>query len=155
METHGQQFQVEVTTVDPTTVELDWNGANSAAGYRLWVSNIKDGGTTPPKADENIIEDTHYGVGFLFPGVWNYEFCVTAVNGSLESDRSNCVIPPHPDGNAPTNPGGSALNRSPSARTPASDAVDIGSLTTLRNPDGTGSPVPVGVGVNGGTGLKV
>ncbi|WP_282090683.1 GDSL-type esterase/lipase family protein [Streptomyces tendae] len=141
---------LRVTTIDPTTVELDWNGAKSAAGYRLWVSNIKDGGTTPPKADENIIEDTHYGVGFLFPGVWNYEFCVTAVNGSLESDKSNCVIPPHPDDSAPTNPGGSALNRSPSARTAASDAVNIGSLTTSRNPDGTGSPVPVGVGVNGG-----
>ncbi|CAM5256802.1 hypothetical protein STENM36S_04295 [Streptomyces tendae] len=82
--------------------------------------------------------------------MWNYEFCVTAVNGSLESDKSNCVIPSHPDGSAPTNPGGSALNRSPNARTAASDAVDIGSLTTLRNPDGTGSPVPVGVGVNGG-----
>ncbi|MBB5130123.1 GDSL-type esterase/lipase family protein [Streptomyces griseoloalbus] len=141
---------LRVTTVDPTTVELDWNGAKSAAGYRLWVSNIKDGGTTPPKADENIIEDTHYGIGFLFPGVWNFEFCVTAVNGSLESDKSNCVIPPHPDGSTPTNPGGSALNRSPSARTAASDAVDIGSLTALRNPDGTGSPVAVGVGVNGG-----
>ncbi|MFF5728229.1 GDSL-type esterase/lipase family protein [[Kitasatospora] papulosa] len=141
---------LRVTTVDPTTVELDWNGAKSAAGYRLWVSNIKDGGTTPPEADENIIEDTHYGVGFLFPGVWNYEFCVTAVNGSLESDKSNCVIPSHPDGSAPTNPGGSALNLSPNARTPASDTVDIGSLTTLRNPDGTGSPVAVGAGVNGG-----
>ncbi|WP_228924572.1 GDSL-type esterase/lipase family protein [Streptomyces sp. DH7] len=141
---------LRVTTIDPTTVELDWNGAKSAAGYRLWVSNIKDGGTTPPKADENIIEDTHYGVGFLFPGVWNYEFCVTAVNGSLESDKSNCVIPPHPDGSAPTNPGGSALNLSPNARTAAPDTVDIGSLTTLRNPDGTGSPVAVGAGVNGG-----
>ncbi|MCX2928233.1 GDSL-type esterase/lipase family protein [Streptomyces sp. NEAU-W12] len=141
---------LRVTTVDPTTVELDWTGAKSAAGYRLWVSNVKDGGTTPPEADENIIEDTHHGVGFLFPGVWNFEFCVTAVNGSLESDKSNCVIPPHPDGSAPTNPGDSALNLSPSARTAASDAVDIGSLTTLRNPDGTGSPVAVGVGGNGG-----
>ncbi|WP_124278880.1 fibronectin type III domain-containing protein [Streptomyces sp. ADI93-02] len=141
---------LRVTTVDPTTVELDWNGAKSAAGYRLWVSNIKDGGTTPPKADENIIEDTHYGVGFLFPGVWNYEFCVTAVNGSLESGKSNCVIPPHPDGSAPTNPGGSALNLSPSARTAAPDTMDIGSLTALRNPDGTGSPVAAGAGVNGG-----
>ncbi|MGW8066888.1 GDSL-type esterase/lipase family protein [Streptomyces ziwulingensis] len=141
---------LRVTTVDPTTVELDWNGAKSAAGYRLWVSNVKDGGTTPPEADENIIEDTHYGVGFLFPGVWNFEFCVTAVNGSFESDKSNCVIPSHPDGSAPTNPGGRALNLSPSARTAASDAVDIGSLTALRNPDGTGSPVAVGVGVNGG-----
>ncbi|KPC80690.1 MULTISPECIES: fibronectin type III domain-containing protein [Streptomyces] len=141
---------LRVTTVDPTTVELDWNGAKSAAGYQLWVSNIKDGGTTPPEADENIIEDTLYGVGFLFPGVWNFQFCVTAVNGSLESDKFNCVIPPHPDGNAPTNPGGSALNPSPSARTAASDTVDIGSLTTLRNPDGTGSPVAVGAGVNGG-----
>ncbi|MGX4695386.1 GDSL-type esterase/lipase family protein (plasmid) [Streptomyces sp. JNUCC 63] len=141
---------LRVNTVDPTTVELDWNGANSAAGYRLWVSNVKDGGTTPPEADENIIEDTHHGVAFLFPGAWNFEFCVTAVNGSFESDKSNCVIPPHPDGSAPTNPGDSALNLSPSARTAASDAVDIGSLTTLRNPDGTGSPVAVGVGVNGG-----
>ncbi|WP_444969711.1 hypothetical protein [Streptomyces rochei] len=45
-----------MTTVDPTTVDLDWNDAKSAAGYRLWVSNVKDGGTTPPEAAENIIE---------------------------------------------------------------------------------------------------
>ncbi|MYQ40747.1 hypothetical protein B046DRAFT_00077 [Streptomyces sp. LamerLS-316] len=85
-----------MTTVDPTTVQLDWNGANSAAGHRLWVTNVKDGGTTPPEADTSIIEDPHHSVAFLFPGVWNFEFCVTAVNGSSESDKSICVVPSRP-----------------------------------------------------------
>ncbi|KUN41076.1 hypothetical protein AQJ30_04115 [Streptomyces longwoodensis] len=133
---------LRATTVDPTTVRLDWNGADSAAGYRLWVSNVKDGGTTPPEADENIIEGTHQDVAYLFPGAWNFQFCVTAVNGSFESGKSNCVVPSRPAGSAP--------NRSPSPCATAPDTVDLGSLTTLRNPDGTRSPVGAGAGVNGG-----
>jgi hypothetical protein len=31
-------------------------------------------------------------IGWLYPGVWNYEFCVTAFSGYLESAQSTCVI---------------------------------------------------------------
>jgi lysophospholipase L1-like esterase len=91
---------LRVTSTDATTVQLNWKGSNAAAGYRVWVRNINgddhDGGTS--KADEDIVEGTSKGIGFLFPGVWNYEFCVTAVNGVYESGKSNCVVAPRPAG---------------------------------------------------------
>ncbi|MFC9000998.1 hypothetical protein ACFT7U_35565 [Streptomyces rochei] len=141
-----------MTTVDPTTVDLDWNDAKSAAGYRLWVSKRQGRRHHPAGGRREHHRGTHHGVAFMFPGVWNFEFCVSAVNGALGTDKSNCVLPPHPDGSAPTDPSDSALGLSPNARTAVSDAVDIGSLTILRNPDGTGRPVAFGVGVNGGIG---
>ncbi|WP_328440132.1 hypothetical protein OHA71_29320 [Streptomyces sp. NBC_00444] len=56
-------------------------------------------------------DGTSHGVGFLFPGTWNYEFCVTAFNGSAESSRSECVVAPRPEdtaGDPGGNPGGTA-----------------------------------------------
>ncbi|MFF3091624.1 hypothetical protein ACFVRB_42290 [Streptomyces nojiriensis] len=41
-------------------------------------------------------DTTHRDIAYLFLGTWNYEFCVTAVNGTLESAKSNCVVAPHP-----------------------------------------------------------
>lgn len=52
-------------------------------------------GTTFSASDQ-IISDTSWGVGYLVFGASNYEFCVTAVNGALESGMSNCVTPPRP-----------------------------------------------------------
>ncbi|MFK0229866.1 phosphatidylinositol-specific phospholipase C domain-containing protein [Streptomyces sp. NPDC090303] len=83
-----------VTSTDPTTVQLKWNASSGAAGYRVWVRNVNNG--SQPAADEHIVQETNYGVAFLFPGVWNYEFCVTAVNGALESGKSLCVVAPRP-----------------------------------------------------------
>ncbi|MFI6270617.1 NPP1 family protein [Micromonospora zamorensis] len=83
---------LRVTATDDTTVQLNWSGSNSAAGYRVWVRNITNGSRSA--ADENIIEGLSHGVAYLFPGVWNYEFCVTAINGALESGKSNCVVAP-------------------------------------------------------------
>ncbi len=85
---------LEVTSTDATTVQLTWSGSAQAAGYRVWVRNINDG--SPSKADEYVTTETSRGIAFLFPGVWNYEFCVTAVNGEAESGKSNCVIAPRP-----------------------------------------------------------
>ncbi len=87
---------LRVTSTDATTVQLSWNGASGAAGYRVWVRNTNNGG--PSTADENVVDATSHGVAYLFPGAWNYEFCVTAVNGAAESDRSNCVVAPRPAG---------------------------------------------------------
>jgi hypothetical protein len=87
---------LQVTATDGTTVQLAWTGSPQAAGYRIWVRNITNGEQS--HADENIVAGPNYGVAYLFPGVWNYEFCVTAINGAAESGKSNCVIAPHPPG---------------------------------------------------------
>jgi lysophospholipase L1-like esterase len=87
---------LQVTSTDATTVQLSWNGSSQAAGYRVWVRNITNGEQS--HADENIVNGTTYGVAYLYPGVWNYEFCVTAINGALESGKSNCVVAPRPPG---------------------------------------------------------
>ncbi|MFE9610690.1 fibronectin type III domain-containing protein [Streptomyces sp. NPDC006012] len=87
---------LKVTSTDATTVQLNWTGSAQAAGYRVWVRNIDDGSQST--ADEWIGQDTSHGIAYLFPGVWHYEFCVTAVNGALESGKSNCVVAPRPAG---------------------------------------------------------
>ncbi|WKD30886.1 NPP1 family protein [Streptomyces xanthophaeus] len=87
---------LQVTSTDPTTVQLTWSGSPQAAGFRVWVRNINNGSQS--SADEFIVDSTHRGIAYLFPGTWNYEFCVTAVNGALESAKSDCVVAPHPTG---------------------------------------------------------
>ncbi|MCS0639663.1 phosphatidylinositol-specific phospholipase C domain-containing protein [Streptomyces sp. LP05-1] len=87
---------LKVVSTDPTTVQLNWTGSAQAAGYRVWIRNINDG--SPSRAEETIAQGTNHGVAFLYPGVWNYEFCVTAVNGALESGKSHCVVAPRPAG---------------------------------------------------------
>ncbi|WNV85826.1 fibronectin type III domain-containing protein [Umezawaea sp. Da 62-37] len=83
---------LRVTSTDAVTVHLAWTGSGQAAGYRVWVRDVDGGG--PSTADENVVESTDHGITHLFPGVWNHEFCVTAVNGAAESDRSECVVAP-------------------------------------------------------------
>lgn len=81
---------LQVTSVDAVTVQLRWTGSPSAFGYRFWVRNINDGSAS--KADESYSDVPCYGVTYLIPGVWNYEFCVSAFNGNDESARGNCVV---------------------------------------------------------------
>ncbi|WP_432843904.1 fibronectin type III domain-containing protein [Dactylosporangium sp. CA-092794] len=83
---------LRVVSTDPTTVQLTWDGSAQAAGYRIWIRNVNNG--SPSAADETVVDGPSYGIAYLFPGIWNYEFCVTAVNGALESGKSNCVVPP-------------------------------------------------------------
>lgn len=80
------------TNVDPTTVAITWSASAGAAEYALYVRSVRDNtafqlsGTTTT---------TTYGWGFLFPGTWNFQFCVAALNGALQSAYVNaCVIPP-------------------------------------------------------------
>ncbi|MFJ4963595.1 phosphatidylinositol-specific phospholipase C domain-containing protein [Streptomyces sp. NPDC088729] len=87
---------LKVTSTDATTVELNWTGSKAAAGYRVWTRNINNGSQST--ATEWIVQDPSHTVAYLFPGVWNYEFCVTAVNGALESGKSSCVVAPRPAG---------------------------------------------------------
>jgi lysophospholipase L1-like esterase len=87
---------LQVRDTDATTIQLSWTGSPQAAGYRVWVRNITNGEQL--HTDETVVDATTYGVAYLFPGVWNFEFCVSAINGALESGRSNCVVPPRPPG---------------------------------------------------------
>ncbi|MET7817186.1 MULTISPECIES: NPP1 family protein [Micromonospora] len=87
---------LRVSSTDATTVQLTWTGASQAAGYRVWVRNINDGSQS--SASEGIVTGTTHGISFLFPGVWNYEFCVSSVNGVLESGKSTCVVAARPAG---------------------------------------------------------
>ncbi|MEF3115129.1 fibronectin type III domain-containing protein [Streptomyces chrestomyceticus] len=104
---------LKVTSTDATTVQLTWAGSGRAAGYRVWIRNINDG--SPSKADEYVVNETSRGIAYLVPGVWNYEFCVTAVNGEAESGKSNCVTASRPpaDGNAPRPPADGNAPRPP------------------------------------------
>lgn len=88
---------VKVDTRDPTTVRLTWEGSNAAAGYYVYYRNINEEGSELAKDGTGSYHPAAgaecWGVAFLFPGTWNFEFCLTAYNGDLESDMSNCVIP--------------------------------------------------------------
>ncbi|MFJ7966625.1 ricin-type beta-trefoil lectin domain protein [Streptomyces sp. NPDC096324] len=95
---------VTVTSLDATTVRLNWKGSPEAAGYRVWVRNVNEpeGSNTQ---DPYITDSPEHQIAFLFPGNWNFEFCISAFNGSLESGKSSCVHvpmpPPSTDGNPP------------------------------------------------------
>lgn len=98
---------LKVTSTDATTVQLSWIGSVWAAGYRVWIRNVDDSSGSKHdgsgfKADEYITNETSRGIAYLVPGVWNYEFCVTAINGEAESAKSNCVIAPKPSAAAQT-----------------------------------------------------
>ncbi|CZR68450.1 uncharacterized protein PAC_18349 [Phialocephala subalpina] len=86
---------LQITSVDATTIQMAWCGSPAAAGYRFWHRNINDA-TSVLFADNSSTSDTHYGVAYLIPGVWNYEFCISAYNGQLESGLSTCVTSPQP-----------------------------------------------------------
>ncbi|GAB1207477.1 hypothetical protein APSETT445_006197 [Aspergillus pseudonomiae] len=80
---------------DPTTVHMTWGKSANAAGYRLWNRNVHDS-TSVLTAQNGTVETTCSDQYFLFPGTWNYEWCVSAFNGDLESERGACVLAPSP-----------------------------------------------------------
>jgi hypothetical protein len=82
---------MRVTNLEPTTVQLTWTGSASAVRYVIYVRSVQDNtrfGAGSP------VTGTWHGVGFLFPGTWNFEFCVAAFNGNFETAHSARVIPP-------------------------------------------------------------
>ncbi|KAK6218370.1 fibronectin type III domain-containing protein [Colletotrichum tabaci] len=87
--------QLRVETRNSNAVHLEWQGSDDAAGYIVWVRNrVEDLGFS----EDGETESTDYGITFLILGAWNFEFCVSAYNGDLESERSSCVVPPRSDG---------------------------------------------------------
>ncbi|KAG7132111.1 NLP effector protein 10 like [Verticillium longisporum] len=84
---------LRVSNTDPTTVLLSWPHTTNFASYRVWFRNHKTNEAF--RTDEySIATDNSHTVAFLFPGTWNYEFYVVAMNGNIEGGRSNTVIPP-------------------------------------------------------------
>ncbi|GFF83996.1 hypothetical protein IFM60648_06888 [Aspergillus lentulus] len=57
------------------------------------TSEVYKKDNTARKLDGTTTE-TSYEVGFLFPGSWNFEFCVSAFNGNLETAPVSCITPP-------------------------------------------------------------
>ncbi|GFF92627.1 exochitinase 1 [Aspergillus udagawae] len=82
---------LRVITIDATTIRLEWNAVSGAAGYNFYYRSVRD--NTALKLGDTTTE-TSKGVAFLFPGNWNFEFCVSAWNGNLETAPVSCIIPP-------------------------------------------------------------
>ncbi|KAL5002990.1 hypothetical protein BDV10DRAFT_156740 [Aspergillus recurvatus] len=82
---------LRVDNLDATTVRLEWNAVTGASGYSVHVRSVRD--NTALRLD-GTTDKTSYGIGFLFPGNWNFEFCVAAFNGNLETAPVSCIIPP-------------------------------------------------------------
>ncbi|KAF2004167.1 SGNH hydrolase [Amniculicola lignicola CBS 123094] len=84
---------LKVVNTEPTTIKLSWNIATGAsAGYAIYYRSIRAGAETA-QALAGTTTSTTYEIGFLWPGTWYYEFCVSAYNGNLESAKP-CVVPP-------------------------------------------------------------
>ncbi|OHE92820.1 fibronectin type III domain-containing protein [Colletotrichum orchidophilum] len=86
--------QLRIEAQEINTVQLKWKRSESAAGYRVWV---RDRAENPGFTEDGETDSTEYSITFLYPGAWNFEFCVSAYNGSLESERSGCVVLPRSD----------------------------------------------------------
>lgn len=67
---------------------------------QIYSRNVKDNTAFTPSESTT---ETSYGIAFLFPGTWNFEFCVAAYNGNMESAYPACVIPPVYPGYSKTN----------------------------------------------------
>ncbi|MFE9123472.1 GDSL-type esterase/lipase family protein [Streptomyces sp. NPDC007172] len=101
---------VTVKSLDATTVQLRWKGSPEAAGYRVWVRNVNDPSGSPTP-DPYVTDTPDHQIAFLFPGNWNFEFCITATNGTLESGKSSCVrvpLPPPSTGGGTPPPSGNS-----------------------------------------------
>ncbi len=89
---------LQIIANDPTTVHVTWDQPQDAGGYRLVIQNISDTSNNGSGTVGTNCADDY----FLFPGTWNYQFAVSALNGNLESTLSGFVPAPHPqDGAAP------------------------------------------------------
>ncbi|KAH6638475.1 SGNH hydrolase-type esterase domain-containing protein [Boeremia exigua] len=83
---------LSVKSIDNYELQLKWAAdVVYTVGYRVWIRNTKDG--KPATTDEyGTTTDLTYSIFFMF-SPWDYEFCVTAYNGDVESPKSNCMIP--------------------------------------------------------------
>jgi lysophospholipase L1-like esterase len=85
-------FQV-VTINEGATVQMTWDAMDYAYGYRIWTRNIQNASDVLTPGILTFTE-TCAGATYLFPGAWNFEFCVTSYNGNYESVLTGCTVAP-------------------------------------------------------------
>ncbi|KAL7934262.1 hypothetical protein V8C35DRAFT_327188 [Trichoderma chlorosporum] len=150
---------LKVATINEgATVQLTFDSDPNAFTYGFYTHSLMEpdqpyvlGGYT---ADVPCI-----GITFLFPGAWNYEFCVVAYNGNSTSPMSECVqgpknitevgdcpvlvVPtPNPDPTPTvtwTTPGGSSASTS---QPPGSGSSSSGGAVVFIDPTVWSSPTP-------------
>ncbi|MFI5497111.1 fibronectin type III domain-containing protein [Actinoplanes sp. NPDC051859] len=132
--TPGTPANLAVVSTDPTTVQMSWTGASQAAGYHVWVRNVNGGSSDnpAPTSSEIIVDGTTHSIAFLYPGTWNYEFCVSAVNGVAESEKSPCVTPQRPSGAKAMSGALGSAPKPPKATTAMGDPSAIAELAKAR-----------------------
>jgi len=136
---------LQITSQDPTTIQLDWCGSPDAVGYHFWHRRSDTAGTVL-QTDESYTTHTTYGVAYLIPGVWTYEFCVSAFNGNLESGRSACLTAAHPVAVVGGPVGGSGCYSATSTSSVESeDSLEDGDLDLDLLPTSTSSTVLEGM----------
>ncbi|KAF3481445.1 uncharacterized protein GIQ15_04204 [Arthroderma uncinatum] len=86
---------LKIIAKDATTAHLSWTGSPIAAGYRLWFRNVNAAGSELQEVNgpETRLCSDQY---FLMPGVWNFEWCISAFNGNDESAKCQPVLGPRP-----------------------------------------------------------
>ncbi|KAF4943841.1 hypothetical protein FGADI_13121 [Fusarium gaditjirri] len=84
---------LKILSTDPTTVHITWTGSDSAGGYHVWNRNVNEKGSKFAIV-ANITGSTCLDDFLLFPGTWNYEWCVSAYNGNEESPQGPAKLAP-------------------------------------------------------------
>jgi lysophospholipase L1-like esterase len=129
--------------IDLTSLHMTWTGSSIDAGYNLWSRYI-NGGSALSMGGGN--DGTCVDYYFLFPGIWTYEFCVSAYNGNAESGLSNCAIVPSPSPGF--NPAPTCAAAPLHCPIPAAGSEGSPAPTTRQTGGPTGTPI--GSGGSGG-----
>jgi hypothetical protein len=85
-----------MTVQDGWDVHMSWSPVSTAAGYWIYMRDVTDPNSTLTRLPWELAgyyED--FTAGYLFSGADNYEFCITAANGSMESPMT-CSRPTLP-----------------------------------------------------------
>ena len=83
-------FQV-VTINEGATVQMTWDASEYASGYRIWTRYLNNATDIFHKGV--VTTGTCLEATYFFPGSWNYEFCITAINGNYETVLFGCTVP--------------------------------------------------------------
>ncbi|RBQ72054.1 hypothetical protein FVER14953_09857 [Fusarium verticillioides] len=128
---------LKILSTDSTSVHITWTGSDSAGGYHVWNRNVNQKGSKF-EIVSNVTGSTCLDDFLLFPGTWNYEWCISAYNGNDESPQGPAKLAPSPasgvdkDASAPTCPTAAAW-------CPAGASVSV--------PPGQGGTLPPTAGV--------
>lgn len=83
---------LKMISPDPASAYFTWDSNPKAAGYRVWKRYIPD----RSKASNSTTTQACAADAYLFPGSWNYEYCISAYNGNDESAQGPWIAAPHP-----------------------------------------------------------